>query len=309
MATERKIKKGSSDHLIEALRFIPKTYTIELSGYGGEIVMGTVSKETYDYLTDNEIHIDHLVQDYGNDIQMPAKHRIFSNGAWYDCNDICHEIGVEFSNSGTVTVYDEHGDVVWESSLDPSTLKNTGCRADVQNVFNTDKLPVGSIVYVGQSFEKGTFFRGEINLDSPFNHKKLGFGYASVNTWNLGAGVEYDDEYIENEDMNTVGKDITHELIVVEDITLPGVQMSNYRPQDWELSQEWPGTTKPVHVGWYRCVYATDDFTLSAGQLMWIGDTWMTYRRGKLAEVKTVRSWQGLNWDTSDMSNRPTKKV
>lgn len=309
MANERKIKKGSTEELVQVLRFVPRTYTIELTGYGGEIVMGKVKRETYDYLRDNEIHIEELVDDYDNDIQIAPEHQLFRSGAWYDCNDLCHEVGVEFSNGGAVTVYDENGDEVWTSSLDPLVLKNSGCRADVHNFFDTDSLPTGSVVFVGQTFEKGTFFKGEIDLREPFDHKKLGFGYASVNSWNIGSGVEYDDEYVENEEMDTTIRGTEYELIVVEAITTPGIQASDYEPRDWELSGELSGKVKPVYTGWYQCVYTTDDFSTAIGKLMWIGDTWMMYHRNKLVEVTNVRTWQGLNWDTSDMANRPTRKT
>ena len=35
--------------LIEVLKFTPRTYKIQLWGYGGEYVMGTVDRKIYDY--------------------------------------------------------------------------------------------------------------------------------------------------------------------------------------------------------------------------------------------------------------------
>ncbi len=310
MATDGKIKKGSSEDLLEVLRFIPRTYTIELSGYGGEVVIGAVSKETYEFFKENEIHVEHLAQDFDNNINIPASHRIFSHGAWHECDDLVHQFGVEFSSSGTVIVYDEDGNEIWTSPLEPTILRNRGCRADLQEVFNTKDQPADSAVFIGKTFEKGVFFSGEIQLVTPFNPKKLGFSYVSVDSWNVGSGVEYNDEYIENLDNQTIDKGHTYELIYVDDIIdiAPDAPISTYQAQDYEYSPEWPGDVNPVHTGWYECVYRLDGHMTTSGRLLWIGDAWMTYRYKKLTEVTNVKSWQGLNWDTSDMANRPNRR-
>ena len=44
MATE--IEK---QELMDTLKFTPRNYTITLSGYGGEIAVGTVDRKVYDY--------------------------------------------------------------------------------------------------------------------------------------------------------------------------------------------------------------------------------------------------------------------
>ena len=41
--------------LIEVLKFTPRTYRVSLWGYGGEKVMGTVDKKTWNYCMENSV--------------------------------------------------------------------------------------------------------------------------------------------------------------------------------------------------------------------------------------------------------------
>ena len=41
------------EQLMEVLKFTPRTYKIELWGYGGEYVMGTVERRIYDHFRQN----------------------------------------------------------------------------------------------------------------------------------------------------------------------------------------------------------------------------------------------------------------
>ena len=45
------------EHLMEVLKFTPRTYKVELWGYGGEYVMGTVSREIYDYFRKHRLSV------------------------------------------------------------------------------------------------------------------------------------------------------------------------------------------------------------------------------------------------------------
>ncbi|HET8688650.1 MAG TPA: hypothetical protein VFM18_18705 [Methanosarcina sp.] len=307
MATKGKVKTGSAKDLVDVLRFIPRTYTIELTGYGGEIIIGKVKNETYEYYLENEIDIEDLVDDVDNEINIPDKHRIFKSGQWYECNNLCQEFGVEFSSSGTATVYDEHGNEVWSSSLDPSVLRNRGCRAELQNTFKTKNQPPRTKLFIGKSLETGTFFSGEIHLVTPFNPKKLGFGYVNIDSWNIGTGVEYNDEYIENLDTVTKATGAEFSLIEVEKFTKAHkLPMSSYEPDESEYSRYWAGNITPVHIGWYECIFKTEGHLSTTDRLLWDGNEWLMRRNERLIEVSDVKSWRGLVWDTTDMANRPS---
>ncbi len=43
--------------LIQVLKFTPRTYKIQLWGYGGEHVMGTVDRKVYDYFKEHRLSV------------------------------------------------------------------------------------------------------------------------------------------------------------------------------------------------------------------------------------------------------------
>ena len=64
--------------LIEVLKFKPRTYRVSLWGYGGEKVMGTVDKKTWNYCMENSVSLseiawcdeDIVVEDMGLDLDQ-----------------------------------------------------------------------------------------------------------------------------------------------------------------------------------------------------------------------------------------------
>jgi hypothetical protein len=45
----KKDKLAEQEELIQTLKFTPRTYTVIMSGYGGEIVLGSVDRTIYNY--------------------------------------------------------------------------------------------------------------------------------------------------------------------------------------------------------------------------------------------------------------------
>jgi hypothetical protein len=59
--------------------------------------------------------------------------------------------------------------------------------------------------------------------------------------------------------------------------------------------------------GDYKCTWSPG-FGISYGTLEWDGDKWLEYEYDLPKEVTGVKDWAGLNWDTSDMKNKPKRK-
>ena len=59
--------------------------------------------------------------------------------------------------------------------------------------------------------------------------------------------------------------------------------------------------------GEYKCEWSPG-FGTSYGSLTWDGSRWLEYEYDQPKEVTKVKTWSGLNWDTSDMSNKPKRK-
>jgi hypothetical protein len=105
--------------LIDTLKFTPRTYTISMWGYGGEKVMGTVSREVYDYCMANQVDLQDIAwnSDAAEEMDLDEDMLPFPPGSWYECDDMAHTNGVS-RNAGTIQIVDENGETVFEKSLD-----------------------------------------------------------------------------------------------------------------------------------------------------------------------------------------------
>ena len=203
--------------LLQTIKFTPRQYKIEVVGRGGEIVIGKVDREAYDYLEDNDISIDDFLDDEDNDLEVPEEYRFIQDGAWYDFDDIAHENGAEMSDISEIIVYDEKGNVVWKNSLDIEILEqnNVGFE-EIEECYVTDKLEDDEVAFIGQSIEKGLFFGGEFTLKDEFDPSKIKIEYSDIEGWMIFSSVQYDGEYVDNVDYDTIGKGSEFQLIVVE---------------------------------------------------------------------------------------------
>jgi hypothetical protein len=208
--------KKEKEVLMQTLKFTPRTYTISLGGFGGEIVVGRVDRVKYDYFKENDIDIEEYAGDWDNEREVPDEMMLFEPGSWHDCDNVAHESGVEMDAGCDVTVNDEDGNEVWGHNLGIDDLVDDGI--DVSDSFNFDSSAedAGTCIYVGQSTEKGTFFDGEIKLTAPFDPKKLSFEYTVIEGWQLCYGLSYDGEDIENDSGgDTWGKGMYHTLTCI----------------------------------------------------------------------------------------------
>lgn len=209
--------KSKPEHLelLEALKAEKKKYEIHLSGYGGEIAIGRITPEQYEFWKDRE-DLDEFAYDWDNEMDIPDDMKMFESGSWYECDDIEHGNGVEFSNACWVAVIDDKGNVVWESPLDIESLEQKGVYVDGMN--RDETYPdSGEYIFFGQNFEKGTFQTYEIEIFGKFMPEKLNFSTIDIFGWELVNGVSY--ESIELDDTggySTTGKSSEFEVRFVE---------------------------------------------------------------------------------------------
>ena len=181
-------------------------YRVEMSGFGGEIVLGAVPRETYDYFKANQIDVADYIADSDSYSNIPAEHQFAEGGAWFEVDNIIHESGVELNNSCVIQVTDADGDEVWSSALDIETLINAGVTVNCLGDFYVHEQPDGTAVFMGQSTEKGTFFAAEFSSDEPFDPANLSLGYFDVDGWDISAAISYEGEDLDNEGGDTIGK-------------------------------------------------------------------------------------------------------
>ena len=95
------------------------TYEIEINGYGGEMVLGTIKKEAYEHWSvkgesdeglNSHLFWDPYEEEDGNDVTDDEDPRFL--GQWWEIDDIEHTHGAFFDQC-VITVYDEDGNEVW----------------------------------------------------------------------------------------------------------------------------------------------------------------------------------------------------
>ena len=171
--------------LLQTIKFTPRTYKVEIGGRGGEIVVGKVDREAYQYLSDNDIDIDDFIDDEDNDLEVPEEYRFITDGAWYDLDNLAHENGADMSDDSEITVYDENGKEVWRHLLSLAVLELSSIEVEEIAECYIQELPNDTAVFVGQSSEKGQFFGGEFRITSEFDPTKFKIEYSDIEGWLL----------------------------------------------------------------------------------------------------------------------------
>ena len=194
-------------------------YRIEIYGRGGEIVIGKIKREFYDFFEENELDIEDYAwnHDYfeeNEDVEIPEDIRPFEPGDWYDCDNIAHEYG-PCVDDAYVTITQDN-EVLFEN-VEASELSQQGLTLEGgAEYYPNEELEDGDAYFLGQSIEKGHFLTFEFEADS-FNLEKLTFNVVDVDGWELITSAKYDDQDIEDMgDLSTEGKGSEFQLILVE---------------------------------------------------------------------------------------------
>lgn len=289
----------------DALTMDPQNFTITLSGYGGEIVVGTAPTGVLDYLRSNKISVSDMVFDTENELDIPEEIRFIEDSNWYDCDHHAHCSGLEMGSSGWLTVTAENGESVFSCDTEFSTLADSGITTECNEDIDVDDI-TNTTVFVGQAIEKGVFFEATVNAFK-FDPKLLEIEYSIIDGWILVSGARYDGEQLEGWDgYSTTGKSSYYRLVnTATGLVYEDPQDDTYWPNAQEYTEYHPGTVDPCYVGWYDCDFYSD-WSSSTGRYYWDGKGWFYEEYKKLKPVSgNLRQWRGLNWDTSDWNNAP----
>lgn len=194
-------------------------YRIELGGRGGEVVLGTVKREFYDLIEENEIDIEDYASDWDffeeNDVDIPEEVRPFEPGEWYDCDDLAHTTGPSAEDC-YISVLDENDNVIYDALTLDAFLDLGADREQSEEVYPNETLADGEVYFFGQSIEKGHFLTFEVETDT-FDPKKLVFTTGDYDGWELVTGLSYDNEALEDlGELSTTGKGSGFGLVLVE---------------------------------------------------------------------------------------------
>lgn len=284
------------DKLIEVLKFTPRTYTIQMWGYGGEYVMGTVDRKIYDYFKSRRLSLSDYAwdSDYADEHNIPEDMQPFPPGSWYECDDMGHCHGVDRA-AGTLQICDENGEVVYEQRLED--LCGDDGEPEISNFDEVwiDSRPAGDVVFIGCSNEKGTFFESKIDLKQPFDVTKLCLSYDDIDGNEIINSVTYDEETIDNWGGSTDGKSSDFGFYIAHSQRTTG-KWEKYRDMDdieYTLTEWFPKKINPVREGVYNIKTAgKDSYT---HQATWNGEMW--HSSWDVTQEIKIKEWQGIDHD------------
>lgn len=263
--------------LIQALRFTPRDIDIQLLGYGGEIVMGTVTAEQYNFWQGREDFED-AVWDWDHKLPPGTAEdlRFCEPGNWHDCDDIAHECSMEMSSSCVIRVTEvESNTGIWESTADITALQDHGVTVEWHNSSIEREDYAGRYLFVGQSIEKGSFGSYRIRITQPFDPRRLRINVLEVDGWCLCGSIEYDGQEGENQgDYDTSGKGSYFHL--------------HYEPEAQHQLSDWHDavSTYPAHDGVYDIEIAD-----TVRRAWWVNSAW---REQTGEKISAVERWRGL---------------
>lgn len=194
-------------------------YRIEISGRGGEVVIGNVKKEFYTFIEENDLSFEDYASDWGffdeNDVEIPEDIRPFEPGDWYDCDDIAHSCGPEVSDC-YITVMDVDDTVIYDN-LSFDAFSDLGMEQEQdEEIYPNETLNEDDVYYIGQSFEKGLFQAYEFEAES-FDPAKLTLIVSDYDGWELITGAKYDGSDLDDLGvLSTTGKGSDYGLVLVE---------------------------------------------------------------------------------------------
>jgi hypothetical protein len=287
--------------LMQVLKWTPRTYKISMWGYGGEKTMGTVDRKIYDYFKHRRLDLSDYAwdSDYADENNIPEDMQPFPPGSWYECDDMAHAHGVN-RGAGTLQIEDENGEVIYERSLEDisggdENEPEWSCGDEVW----IDEKPAGTVVFIGNSNEKGTFFEADLPLTMPFDITKLTLNYDEIDGEELVNGVEYDGETIDNWGGNTDGKSSDFGMYIAGSNKETG-KWEKYTTMDdieYPMTDWFPKKVKPVREGNYMIKTAGKNSWTH--QAKWTGSRWISAWSDDTPETEEIKikEWQGLAVD------------
>ena len=152
-------------------------------------------------------------------------------------------------------------------------------------------MAAGTVIFVGISSEKGTFFEGEINLTQPFNSASLCISYDEIDGNEIISAITYNDEDIDNNGGSTNGKSSDFGFYIA------GSQQDGkfecYKDMDditYELTEWFPASINPVRNGKYEAEIETGQ----QYQVEWTGQDWINDWND---EKVVIKKWRGIAID------------
>lgn len=172
-------------------------YTINISGYGSEITIGSVTEEEKEILSNPEKDLQELVFE---DLEEVC--------GWSEIDDQFHCFGA--TSPFTITIEDENGNELYNLNEENIYDYDTDEFSLVENEY--PEIDATQDLLICYSGEKGSFFLGYVELEGEFDITKLTIVFSDVEVGDffyfgdIISNVLYDGEELDNWGGDTSGK-------------------------------------------------------------------------------------------------------
>ena len=211
MATIKQKKK-----LIRTIKNPIRYFRLNFSRYGGEVAMGTITKDQWEYWSDNDGFEEYMGQvDFdAEDANKEIPKRAQFDQPFYEYSNICHMSGPEWDDSQTMYIEEidkdgkplenEDGGFVADIQHDFGDLESLGAEVVCDEEHHMSSKSCEHEYYVfGQYFNKGGWHTPDIIKTGPdgIEMDKLKIRYTNADGFKVFNEVEYDDEayYLEED--------------------------------------------------------------------------------------------------------------
>ena len=185
-------------------------FKIEANGWGGETVMGIVSKEQYDYWIQKEQENAGAIGEYFSEFEfepentnknVPEKSRF--NCSWFELDNIVHTNGPEISDENVLEIIETDKDekeINREKFTMNMDLLDSKFKLKFENFGPYHDKVKGKQFFLGKSFEKGVWSSMESGMglietdESGLNKTNLNFHITEVYGTPTCCAVSYNDK-------------------------------------------------------------------------------------------------------------------
>ena len=211
MATIEQKKK-----LIKTIKNPIRYFRLNFSRYGGEVAMGTISKDQWEYWSDNDGFEEYMgkVDFDADDANKEIPKRAQFDQPFYEYNNICHMCGPEWADGQTMYIEElnkngqslENGEggYVQDIQHDFEDFESLGAEVVCSEDHHAGSKSCEHEYYVfGQYFNKGGWHTPDIIKTGPdgIEIDKLKISYVNADGFKVFNEVEYDgDVYYLEED-------------------------------------------------------------------------------------------------------------
>ena len=211
MATIKQKKK-----LIRTIKNPIRYFRLNFSRYGGEVAMGTITKDQYEYWSDNDGFEEYMGQvDFdAEDANKEIPKRAQFDQPFYEYSNICHMSGPEWADSQTMYIEEmdkdgkplenEDGGYVQDIQHDFEDLESLGAEVVCDEEHHASSKSCEHEYYVfGQYFNKGGWYTGDVIETGPdgIEIDNLKIRYTNADGFKVFNEIEYDGEvyYLEED--------------------------------------------------------------------------------------------------------------